>query len=99
MPALQHTKKIVREVLFPPCLIETTYLPPCLIGTGYSINTNKDDLSKENARMKQVFKKNGCPESIISTIFKRITYNHSLSRSENKSHRCQRKGENWHKFT
>lgn len=39
--------------------------------------TNKEDLNKENAGIKQVLKKNGCQESIISKIFKRI--NNSLS--------------------
>ena len=49
--------------------------------------------------MKQVFKKNGCHESIGSGIFKRITNNHNLSRSEQKSQRCQIKDQNWYKFT
>ena len=44
----------------------------------YSIITNKDDLHKQNARIKQVLKENGCLESINSKIFKRITNNHSL---------------------
>ena len=34
--------------------------------------TNKDDLTKENARTKQLLKENGYEESIISRIFKRI---------------------------
>ena len=50
----------------------------CLFNRAYSIITNKDDLHKENARMKQVLKENGYQESIISKIFKRITNNHSL---------------------
>ena len=45
---------------------------------AYSIITNKDNLHKENARMKQMLKENGYQESIISKIFKRITNNHSL---------------------
>ena len=71
----------------------------------FSINTNKDDENKKktkkqrNTRMKQVFKKNGCHESIGSRIFKRITNNHNLSRSEQKSQRCQIKDQNWYKFT
>ena len=48
----------------------------------YSIITNKDDLTQENARIKQVLKENGYQESIISKIFKRITNNHSLSQSQ-----------------
>ena len=49
-----------------------------LFNRAYSIITNKDDLHKENARIKQVLKENGYQESIISKIFKRITNNHSL---------------------
>ena len=49
-----------------------------LLNRAYSIITNKDDLHKENARIKQVLKENGYQESIISKIFKRITNNHSL---------------------
>ena len=52
-----------------------------LFNRAYSIITNKDDLTKENARLKQVPKENGYQESIIIKIFKRITYNHSLSQS------------------
>ena len=44
--------------------------------------TNKDDLTKENARTKQLLKENGYEESIISKIFKRITNNHSLSQPQ-----------------
>ena len=46
--------------------------------TAYSIITNKDDLHKENAKIKQVLKENGYRESIIDKIFRRITNNHSL---------------------
>ena len=49
-----------------------------LFNRAYSISTNKNDLHKENARIKQVLKENGYQESIISKIFKRITNNHSL---------------------
>ena len=52
-----------------------------LSNKAYSIITNKDDLYKENARMKQVLKENGYQESII-IIFKRITNKHSLSQSQ-----------------
>ena len=44
----------------------------------FSVIVNKDDLTKENARIKRVLKKNGYQASIISKIFKRITNNHSL---------------------
>ena len=55
-----------------------------LFNRAYSIITNKDDLHKENPRIKQVLKENGYQESIISKIFKRITNNHSLPRCSNK---------------
>ena len=53
-----------------------------LFNRAYSIITNKDDLHKENARIKQVLKENGYQESIISKIFRRITNNHSLPQSQ-----------------
>ena len=53
-----------------------------LFNRAYSIITNKDDLDKENARIKQVLKENGYQESIISKIFKRITNSHSLPQSQ-----------------
>ena len=49
-----------------------------LFNRAYFIITNKDDLTKENARIKQVLKKNEYQESIISKIFNRITNNHGL---------------------
>ena len=49
-----------------------------LFNKAYSIITNKDDLHKENARIKQVLKENGYRYSIINKIFRRITNNHSL---------------------
>ena len=53
-----------------------------LLNRAYSIIINKDDLCKENARIKQVLKKNGYQENIISKIFKRITNNYSLPQSQ-----------------
>ena len=53
-----------------------------LFNRAYSIITNKHDLHKENARIKQVLKENGYQKSIISKIFKRITNNHSLPQSQ-----------------
>ena len=53
-----------------------------LFNRAYSIITNKDDLHKENARIKQVLKENGYRESIINKIFRRITNNHSLPQSQ-----------------
>ena len=53
-----------------------------LFNRAYSIITNKDDLHKENARIKQVLKENGYQESSISKIFRRITNNHSLPQSQ-----------------
>ena len=59
-----------------------------LFNTAHPIITNKNDLSKENARIKQVLKKNAYQESIISKIFKRITTNHACLSHSNK-HRLQ----------
>ena len=53
-----------------------------LFNKAYSIIANKDDLTKENTRIKQVLKENGYQESIISKIFKRINNNHSLSQPQ-----------------
>ena len=53
-----------------------------LFDRAYSIITNKDDLHKENVRIKQVLKENGYQESIINKIFRRITNNHSLPQSQ-----------------
>ena len=52
------------------------------LNRAYSIITNKYDLYKENARIKQVLKDNGYQESIVHKIFKRITNNNSLSQSQ-----------------
>ena len=60
------TKQVVRKVLLRTC----------------SIITNKDDLTKVNARIKQVLKENGYQEGIISKIFKGITNNHRWSQSQ-----------------
>ena len=49
-------KQVLRKVLFPPCLIP------------YSTITNKDNLTKENGRIKQSLKENGYQESIISKV-------------------------------
>ena len=48
-----------------------------MFNRAYSIITNKDDLHKKNARIKQVLKENGYRESTINKIF-RITNNQSL---------------------
>ena len=48
---------------------------------AYSIITNKDDLNRENVRIKQVIKENGNQEN-ISKIFESITNNHSLYKSQ-----------------
>ena len=49
-----------------------------LLNKAYSIISNKDDLHKENARIKQVLRENGYQERIINKIFRRINNNHSL---------------------
>ena len=48
----------------------------------YFIITNKDNLNKRSASIKQVLEENGYQENIISKIFKRIANNHSLPRSQ-----------------
>ena len=53
-----------------------------LYNRAYSIITNKGDLHKENATIKQVLKENGYPESIVNKIFRRITNNRSLPQSQ-----------------
>ena len=53
-----------------------------LFNRAYSIITNKDDLHKENARIKQVLKETGYRKSIINKIFRRITNDHSLPQSQ-----------------
>ena len=53
-----------------------------LFNRAYSIATNKDDLHKENARIKHILKENGYRERIINKIFRRITNNHSLPQSQ-----------------
>ena len=47
---------------------------------AYSIITNKDDIHKENNRIKQVLKENPYQERIISKILN--TNNHSFSQSQ-----------------
>ena len=69
---------------------------------AYYIITNKDGLHKENARIKQVLKKNGYEESIISKIFKRITNNQSLPQSQQQTQAADIQEEeiqNEYKFT
>ena len=54
-----------------------------MFNRAYSIIISKDDLHRENARLKQVLKENGYKESIIiNKIFRRITNNHCLPQSQ-----------------
>ena len=53
---------------------------------AYSIISNKDNLNKENAIIKQVLKENGYQESSICKTVSRITNNHSLSQSQQQTH-------------
>ena len=53
-----------------------------LFNRAYSIITNKDDLHKENARIKQVLKENGYQEIIINKIIRRTTNNHNFPQSQ-----------------
>ena len=62
-----------------------------------SIITNKDDLTKENARVKQMLKDNGYQESSICKIFTRIA-NPCLT-TTNRSHRYPKGRKNEYKFT
>ena len=55
-----------------------------------AVLTKKDDLYKENARLKQVLKENEYQESIISKIFKRVTNNHSLPQSQQQTQATDR---------
>ena len=58
-----------------------------MVKKGYSIITNKNNLRKQNATIKQVLKKNRYQESIISTIYQRITNNFLASLSQ--SNKCR----------
>ena len=49
---------------------------------AYFIITKKDDLTKGNARIKGALDENRYQENIASNIMKRITYNQSLSQSQ-----------------
>ena len=51
---------------------------------AYSIITNKDDLNKENTRIKQLLKENGYLERMINKVFKRSTNNHGLYQPQQK---------------
>ena len=53
-----------------------------LFNREYSIITNKNDLTKENARIKQVLKVKRCQGRTISENFNRITNNHRLYPSQ-----------------
>ena len=53
-----------------------------LLNRAHSIFPNKDDLTKDNAKIKQVLNGNEYQESIISKIFKGVTNSHSLSQSQ-----------------
>ena len=70
-----------------------------LFNRACSIITNKDDLHKENARIKQMLKENGYQESLISKIFKRITTNHRLPQSQQLTQATDIREEGIHKFT
>ena len=72
-----------------------------LFNRAYSIVRNKDDLYKENARIKQVLKKNGYQESITNKICRRINNNQLASATTaHGSHRYSRgKNQNEYEFT
>ena len=62
-------QKSYKESVFPPC-------------RTYSILTNRDDLTKENNRIKQVLNKTGYQKKIMSNICTRNTNNNTLSQSQ-----------------
>ena len=64
------TKQVATKTLFP------------VFNRVNSIIINKDGLTKENARIRQVLKETEHQESIIKKIIKKITNNHSMSHSE-----------------
>ena len=64
------TKQVATKTLFP------------VFNRANSIIINKDGLTKENARIRQVLKETEHQESIIKKIIKKITNNHSMSHSE-----------------
>ena len=73
-----------------------------LVNKAYSIVTNKNDLTKENTRIKQVLKENGNKQSIISKIFKRITNNHSFFQLKEQTQatiNLKQRDQNMYKFT
>ena len=53
-----------------------------LFNRAYSIITNKDDLHKENARIKHVLKENGYQEKHINKIIRIIIDDHCLPQSQ-----------------
>ena len=67
-------------------LLTTVNVVSSSFNRAYSIISNKDNLNKENAIIKQVLKENGYQESSISKTVSRITNNHSLSQSQQQTH-------------
>ena len=70
-----------------------------LFNRACSIITNKDDLHKENARIKQVLKENGYQESIINKIFRRITQLASVTTTKASQRYLRGRDQNKYKFT
>ena len=89
IPQILHLRYPPYAPTYPYWSIPTLQLSPptscnesvasSLFNQACSIAVNKDDLTKENARIKQVLKENINQESIISKVFKRITNSDSLS--------------------
>ena len=81
-------EQVGRKVLFPPCLIPSSTI------------TNKDNLTKENRKIRQSLNENEYQESIISKV--RITNlsQHVTITTANTIHRYPRgKDQNEYKFT
>ena len=73
-----------------------------LLNRAYSIITNKDDLHKENTRIKQVLKENEYQKSIISKTFTASQKQSQLTSvtTTNASHKYPRgRDQNEYKFT
>ena len=87
MSTALHTPKVLERFVDDVCLILTilnnNYTTALTTKQGTrKVIISKNDLTKENARIKQLFKENSYQEKILSKIFKIITNSRSLSQSQ-----------------
>ena len=87
MSTALHTSKVLERFVDDVCLILTilnnNYTTALTTKQGTrKVIINKNDLTKENAIIKQLFKENWYQEKIISKIYKVIINNRSLSQSQ-----------------